>query len=210
MTDLLYYANPSSSTPQIAAAMNAGMLGCIVTPKAQSPTPDRAVIAADNGVYGAGWPGEDAWWAWLQTLPTDRCAFAVAPDVVGDAAATAARSAPWLPRIRGGLGVPAAFVAQDGLTPKTTRWDDFDVLFLGGTTAFKLGAVARQLVVEARARGKPVHMGRVNSHRRLRYAHGIGCASADGTYLTFGPAVNLPKLLGWCHEVNNQHPLIGV
>lgn len=28
-------------------------------------------------------------------------------------------------------------------------------------------------------------MGRVNSERRLRYAHTIGCDSADGTYIKF-------------------------
>ncbi len=30
-----------------------------------------------------------------------------------------------------------------------------------------------------------------------RYAAAIGCDSADGTYLTFGPDVNLPRLLSW-------------
>lgn len=25
----------------------------------------------------------------------------------------------------------------------------------------------------------------------------MGCDSVDGTYLTFGPDVNLPRLLGW-------------
>jgi hypothetical protein len=42
-----------------------------------------------------------------------------------------------------------------------------------------------------------VHCGRVNSWKRLAYAESIGCTSADGTYLTFGPEINLPKLLGW-------------
>ena len=29
------------------------------------------------------------------------------------------------------------------------------------------------------------------------YARRIGIDSVDGTYLTFGPSTNLPKLLGW-------------
>lgn len=40
-------------------------------------------------------------------------------------------------------------------------------------------------------------MGRVNSERRYRYALAIGCDSADGTYLTFGPDQNLPDVLAW-------------
>ena len=55
----------------------------------------------------------------------------------------------------------------------------------------------RDLVAEAKERGKWAHMGRVNSMRRYDYARGIGCDSADGTYLTFGPTVNLPKVLKW-------------
>jgi hypothetical protein len=90
-----------------------------------------------------------------------------------------------------------AFVAQDGLESLTVPWDDFDVLFIGGTTEWKLGPQARALVADAKARGKWVHMGRVNSERRYRYAHAIGCDSVDGTYLTFGPDENLPKLLRW-------------
>jgi hypothetical protein len=81
-------------------------------------------------------------------------------------------------------------------------WGEFDVLFLGGTTAWKLGPAARDLTAQAVGRGVPVHMGRVNSRRRLHYAHTIGCSSADGTYLTFGPDTNLPKLLGWLADLD--------
>ena len=42
-------------------------------------------------------------------------------------------------------------------------------------------------------------MGRVNSLRRVRYTEAIGCDTVDGTYLTFGPNMNLPNLLGWLH-----------
>jgi hypothetical protein len=40
-------------------------------------------------------------------------------------------------------------------------WDAFDVLFLGGTTDWKLGPAAADLTAEARRRGLVVHMGRV-------------------------------------------------
>jgi hypothetical protein len=40
-------------------------------------------------------------------------------------------------------------------------------------------------------------MGRVNSQKRFSYAQSIGCDSADGTFLAFGPTQNLPRLLSW-------------
>jgi hypothetical protein len=76
-------------------------------------------------------------------------------------------------------------------------WDEFDVLFIGGTTEWKESAHAARLAAEAKARGKGVHMGRVNGGRRYRYAADIGCDSADGTYLTYGPDKLLPNVLAW-------------
>jgi hypothetical protein len=179
-----------------------GDLGLIVTPVGQGGAhgvrESGAPWCADNGCFGKGYPGEAAWFVWLEGMAStaDTCLFAVAPDVVGDAAATLERSAPWLPRIRA-LGYKAAFVAQDGLEDLVVPWDEFDVLFIGGSTEWKLGPHARAIAREAKARGKWLHMGRVNSQRRFAYARAIGCDSCDGTYLTFGPRVNLPDVLAW-------------
>lgn len=120
---------------------------------------------------------------------------------MGDAAATIELSRPWLPKIRA-LGYPAAFVAQDGQEGLPVPWDEFDVLFVGGSTDWKLGPHARDLAREAKARAKRVHVGRVNSERRWRYCEasypfGLGADSVDGTFLTFGPDTNLPRLLAW-------------
>ena len=128
-----YYANPS--TPAAREAMSAGLLGFIDTPAQGNVRPPGIDWCADNGCFGKGYPGDEAWLAWLTAqvaLDGATCAFATAPDVVGDAQATLARSAPWLPTIRA-LGVPAAYVAQNGATVGNLPWADFDVLFLGGT-----------------------------------------------------------------------------
>jgi hypothetical protein len=201
---VLYFANPS--TDAIRAAMTAGKLGCIITPKQGQAVPPGAVFIADNGRgpgrkggEGKGWPGADQWWAWVQSLPRERCAFVVAPDVVGDAAATALVAEPWLPRIRG-AGFHVAYVAQDGMQqlPDPATWD---ALFIGGSTAWKLGPDAARLVAAARELGKPVHMGRVNSRIRLHIALAFGCTSVDGTLLTFGPDKHLPPLLRWLADL---------
>ena len=201
---MLYLANPCG--PDVLAAMQDGRLGFIKTPAQGNRVPEGVTWCADNGCFSDKWD-EARWWRSLVTnaARADHCLFAVAPDVVGDAAATLAKSAPWLPKIRD-LGYPVAYVAQDGIEDTAVPWDSFDCLFIGGSTDFKLGPVARQYVAEAKARGKWVHMGRVNSERRWLYAQAIGCDSVDGTYLTFGPRTNLPALLAWGRNAH-QYPL---
>ena len=106
------------------------------------------------------------------------------PDVVADAQATARLFEVWW-RAPARRGLPAALVAQDGLEQLgcwlALAWPRIDALFIGGSTAWKLGPSAEALALEAKRRGKWVHMGRVNSARRIRYAASIGCDSVDGT-----------------------------
>lgn len=180
----------------------------ILTPRGNH-TYQGGAWAADSGCFSpTTYVGDDDYMAWLtaRRATARACLFATAPDVVGDHDATLAKSLPHLPKIRA-LGYPAAFVGQDGATVETMPWDEFDWLFIGGTTEWKLGPEARGLVSHAKEIGKNVHMGRVNSERRLRYASHIGCDTADGTFLAFGPDVNLPRLLSWLRGVNDQMEL---
>jgi hypothetical protein len=203
---MLYLGNPCG--PAVIDAMLQRQLGFIDTPAQRNIRPAGVTWCADNGCFGAGYPGDEKWIAWLESNAADAvtCLFATAPDVVGDAAATLERSAPWLPRIRA-LGYPAALVAQDGLEHLEIPWDDFDALFIGGSTEWKLGGAARAIVSEAKARGKWVHCGRVNSERRYRLMQAIGCDSADGTFLTFGPDQNLKRLRGWLDRLRTSPEL---
>lgn len=205
-----YLGTPSG--PDVRAAMSAGLLGCMTTPAQGNVIPDGAEYACDNGKFGKGWPGADAWFAWLQRTVTrygaDRCLWAVAPDEPFDAARTLDESLPWLPRIRE-LGIPAAFAAQDGCDVLGLPWEEFDVLFIAGSTEWKTGPVAEQLAREAKVRGKAIHMGRVNSRQRLGIAEWFGCDTADGTYLAFGPEKNLTRLTGWLDELHHTPSLFG-
>lgn len=145
---------------------------------------------------------------YLAELAPDRkrCLFATAPDVVGDAVATLAKSLPVLPLLRA-AGYPAALVAQDGLEGMDVPWDAFDCLFVGGTTVWKLSEATYALAREAKRRGKWVHQGRVNSLRRLRAAAMGGYDSADGTFLKFAPDKNLPRVLRWLHDLRTRPAL---
>lgn len=192
----------------VEPALDAGRVGYLRAPGGGRKLRPGWTWAADNGAFGQGWPGYGKWLAWLeQHTPEERarCLFATAPDVVGDHDATVARSLPWLPVLRS-MGYPAAFVLQDGATVDTVPWDELDVAFVGGSDAFKLGG-ADDLIREAQRRGKRVHVGRVNSGKRYERFALMGVDSADGTFLAFGPDVNLPKLLGWLTK-HATHPTL--
>nr|WP_055501375.1 hypothetical protein [Nonomuraea pusilla] len=141
---------------------------------------------------------------WLEERApfADRCLFATAPDVVGNAFATVNRSYPFLGRIRD-MGCPAALVAQDYLEFCIWwSWDDVDCLFIGGSTGWKLSPAAAVLIRVAASTGKWVHAGRVNSCKRYRYAAVVMDAdSADGTLLVHDPDKHLPSVLSWAQRL---------
>jgi hypothetical protein len=141
---------------------------------------------------------------------------------MGDAAATLIESARWYDKIRE-LGYPVALVAQDGLDPADVPWDKIDAIFIGGSDDYKVGTAppgrVRALkldgtplgipgsigvIQEAKRRGKWVHIGRVNSQARYRFARMVGADSVDGTYLKFGPSENLANLMIWLAEEEPQ------
>ena len=108
--------------------------------------------------------------------------FVSVPDAVADSRTTARLWGVWAHAVRR-RGLPLAFVAQNdcyrpGMSPP---WYEFEAVFIGGDTAWKLGPEARRIVRICKEQGKHVHMGRVNSRRRLRYADSIGVDSVDGT-----------------------------
>lgn len=184
--------------PVLAAHPGLGALATPASLRLAYVRPFR-VWAADNGCYAQGEAFQlDAYLAWLRSFRpiAARCVFATAPDVVADAKKTWARSAPTFAPIRA-AGYKAALVAQNGIEDMDVAWGEFDALFLGGDTRWKLSAAAQDVTREAKRRGLWVHMGRVNSFRRLEIAQRFGCDSVDGNFLGFGPDKNLPELVGW-------------
>lgn len=156
------------------------------------------IWAADNGCFSDNWDATK-WGRWLDR--TAGALFATVPDVVGDADATLRKWGQWSGRVVEAGHLPA-YVIQDGQENVPVPWDDIKCLFIGGTTDFKLSPTAMRLTAEARDRGLWVHMGRVNSLKRLRIAAEWGCNSADGTLLAFGPDIHLPRLVEWLNQIN--------
>lgn len=196
--------------PELARRPNTGFM---LTPMmGNRPNMAATYWAADTGCFNQ--PEKfhlTEYLDWLEDRQayTARCLFATAPDVVGDALATLASSHEVLPMIRD-RGYRAALVAQDGLENLSVPWDLFDCLFIGGSTEWKLSESAYELAAQADERGKWVHQGRVNSWRRLKAAAVSGIDSADGTYLAFGPDINLKRLNGWLDSLNRQPVLTEV
>lgn len=147
-----------------------------------------------------------AWSAFTQGRPFDERAFTVAlaklgagadftviPDMVAGGLASLEFSLRWMRAVldespRGMLAV------QDGMTPADVSGflGPRVGLFVGGSTAWKLKTMHQWCELGQR-HGAWVHVGRVNSARRIHLCSTLGATSFDGTSATRF-AVNLPRL----------------
>jgi hypothetical protein len=168
-------------------------LGVMVTPASDRGLPPGVPWGADNGCFSQGDKFTlTGFFDWLEGK-TDRqsdCLFVVAPDVLGDAAATWERSLPVLSEIRA-RGFPSQ-----------VDWSAFDVLFIGGNPRVKPEWKRQEgggyaAITEAKTRGKRVHVGRVNGGPFLRNLAAAGADSADGTILKHGPDRHWPLVTKW-------------
>jgi hypothetical protein len=191
------------------AALKAAGVGVMAQPRSYSPAAiDGWTWAADNGCFADNWDA-DEWLDWLDRMrDVPGCLFAVVPDKVGDAAATRQMFSEWAAMVTD-LGYRAAYVAQNGATCASIPWEDIACVFIGGDTEWKLGHQAEAITRHAKRLGLWVHMGRVNSRRRMAIAESWGVDSCDGTYLKFGPDINVGKLTRMLDHTNSHPSLFG-
>lgn len=110
------------------------------------------------------------------------CRFVAIPDVVGDARRTLEVFRFW--RVKPELaGWPLALVVQNGQENLDIPWDQLDAIFVGGDTHWKEGPAAAGCIKAAKALGKWVHVGRVNTPGRFEHFEAMGADSIDGTGL---------------------------
>jgi hypothetical protein len=153
------------------------------------PQDDLEVCGFDNGSLGRF--DAKAFLRKLDRLSDVReiCRFVAAPDVVvfgphgpiGDARRTLETFEYWYPRL---CDWPVALVAQDGQENLPIPWDLMAAIFIGGSTKWKLGHHAAAIIKAAKAMGKWVHAGRVNTPARFEYFEELGADSIDGTGLS--------------------------
>jgi hypothetical protein len=162
--------------------------------------------AADNGQFTpATAPDDAAWLAWLDRLPREHCLFVAVPDVCrrpdgelgGDPVATWERFQILAPKARA-AGFRVALVAQDGIETMDLRPQlaAADAIFLGGSTEWKIG-LGLEVADVASMAGCWTHMGRVNTAERYELACRHLVDSADGTFLKYGPDINIRRLERW-------------
>lgn len=148
-------------------------------------------IFCDNSAYRG--LNEDKFYSFLARASNYPVQWICVPDVLGDAKATIDRYWEWRDRI---CSIPRALVGQDGAEELDLPWADFACLFIGGSESWKLSRCAAALIAEAKQREKWVHMGAVNSYKRMGLAHRLGCDSVDGTGVSlFSRKYLLPFLL---------------
>jgi hypothetical protein len=183
--------------------------------------PAGTYFACDNRAY----KGLDAvlWLRFLAKLAKagERPLWLACPDVVGDAAGTWRAYELWSPVMRD-LGLPVALVLQDGVEGyghrgRLTREINegrLAAVFVGGSTAWKEGPHPPDLCRQAKEAGLQVHVGRVNSARRVlhfaRRAHDLGYEidTIDGGTAIFGDA-NIPGMVRAIDRALGTGTLVG-
>lgn len=115
------------------------------------------------------------------------------PDVPFDREGTLIEWKRWAPKIKS-YGWRLAFAVQDGMTQSDVP-ADADVIFVGGTTEWKLATIWYWC-----ENNPDVHVGRVNGYRGLWHCHDAGAKSVDGTGFFRGDQEQLAGLERYLDE----------
>ena len=199
----------SGATTTVRRYAASGGIGHLLTPangnRVEALLADGLPLAADNGCYR----GLDAraFRAMCRRLRphAERVLWVAAPDMVANAYATLVRFWLWQPLLAA-YKLPVAYVAQDGQAFLPLPWSQIRCLFVGGSTAWKEGPHALQLIREAKRRGLWVHVGRASSQRRIRLFAWAGIDSIDSTAFSRWPDRHIPRALDTLRTVQLALP----
>ena len=207
---LVMPGNWSKSTVHYWAGRYEGALGHLYSPGSQRGPYAHLPYALDNGRFSC-WSRGVAWdeaayialleWAFMAGRDGQRPIWALVPDVVADKEATLTEWDRWTPIVTS-FGFPLAFAVQDGMLPKDVP-QNAEVVFIGGTTAWKW--LQAPVFCQQFPR---VHIGRVNSYKRLVFAERCGAESCDGTGWGRGDRKQLAGLQQYLREVAGEQPRI--
>lgn len=176
-----------------------GKIGHLISPGAERGPFGFCKYACDNGAFGPKGFQEEPWlkllgWA---KLSGQAPSWVLVPDVVADREATLANWKTYSP-VAARFGWPLAFAVQDGMTAKDVP-ANAEVVFVGGSTFWKWQTVATWCKAFHR-----VHVGRVNTYRRLWECHDAGAESTDGTGFMRGDQRQYRGLCAYCAESTGE------
>jgi len=189
--DLVLYlmprANPMSEYNDYFGLLNSPR-GSMV-----SPLKNGVTWALDNNCFTKNFNFK----SWIRALERyqiyqDTCLFVLAPDIVGDKDATLFLYKQYHTIIKEDFGYPVALAIQDGMTKDDIYWEDIDAIFIGGTTEYKFGNDAEQILKHALDNNIHTHVGRVNSRKRVLRFWFVD--TVDGTTPIYEPNVKIPML----------------
>jgi len=210
---LVMPGNWSKATIHYWAGKYPDALGHLYSPGSQRGPYAHLPYALDNGRFSC-WSKGVEWdeaaylalldWAHIGGREGLKPLWALVPDVVADRDATLREWERWLPIVKS-FNFPLAFAVQDGMLAADVP-TEADVVFVGGSTAWKW-LQAPYFCQEFKGR-KKVHIGRVNTYKRLRMAERCGADSVDGTGWGRGDRAQLAGLHHFLRENAGEIPHI--
>ena len=178
---MICYAS-RTGTRRNLEALRAHNWRLMVTPQRLST--EGMPYALDNGAWSAYCTGRN--WdrrAFRKAVDTlgNGADFIVLPDIVAGGLDSLFLSLEWLDRFAGWPGL-LLLAVQDGMMPAQVMpfLSKRVGIFVGGSTEWKLASLP-QWAELAHKLGVYIHVGRVNTARRIRYCSGFGVHSIDGT-----------------------------
>lgn len=116
----------------------------------------------DNGCFSVF--HKTRWRRMLEQARENLPVFVCLPDIVGDARRTLDLFDAFLEETE---GLPRALVLQDGIGCHPIPLRYIDAVFIGGSDQFKISSEAFNAAKAAKMTGKWVHVGRVNTAKRV-------------------------------------------
>jgi hypothetical protein len=188
---MIAYASRTGTPRNITVLRRAGWRMMISAKMVRRP--NGFAYALDNG----------AWHAFLHCRPFDEAAFleayrelgagadfCVLPDIVGDGQRSLEFSLSWLSRLG---DCPLYLAVQDGMEADNVMpIGGIAGIFVGGTSAWKEASLPTWGRL-AKAKGVRLHVGRVNTARRIHLCEAAGADSFDGSSVS-RYALTLPLL----------------
>lgn len=174
-------------------------IGSLVTPGGSPPASLSLPWAIDCGAFH--WSARKYITLLRRHEGRQNCLFCTLPDIPGNAKETHERSIQWIDQVKK-LGYPIAWVIQDGQEKIKIPWNDIDAVFLGATDEWRKKHALR-FAYQAAWYSKWIHIGRVGSYKKLKWARSIGANSIDSTWWSKNKR-NFERLKQWLIEVNDE------
>lgn len=173
-----------------------GKIGHLFSPGAQRGPFEFIQYSLDNGAFARRDDWDEA--AWVKLLDWAKLSgqnpmWALVPDCVADREGTLKRWGKYS-AVLSEYGWPLAFAVQDGMTTADVP-QNAQVVFVGGSTEWKWQTLRAWCSNFPR-----VHVGRVNTYRRLWECHDAGAESIDGTGWMRGDQRQYRGLLAYLQE----------